>query len=89
MYSKIGPVIAAVSLNYLAAYGFVVDQNLATAAIAFISTVGTVVAVITWLDRRIDAKIRANAELFKLELSALRKEVSQLRTEFENWKYKR
>jgi ABC-type multidrug transport system fused ATPase/permease subunit len=51
-------VSSVVGLDVLAAVAFSVDQNLATVVGVLVATVLVVVAVITWIDKRIEHKLR-------------------------------
>ena len=67
----------------LAVGEFAVDQNFLNLVLAFAATVGLVIAVIRWIDKRIDHKINNYAQLVSMQMTLqhkrLLREISVLR----------
>lgn len=72
-------IILTLPLASAAAAEFVINQNTFNMLAAFVTTVGLVVAVIRWVDRRIDHKIRNYAALVTIQHKQLLREISVVR----------
>jgi hypothetical protein len=75
-------ILTMTPIAVLAVGEFAVDQNFLNLVLAFAATVGLVIAVIRWIDKRIDHKIRNYAQLVTLQHKRLLREISVLREVF-------
>ena len=58
---------------------FTIDQNTANLVVAFVTTVGLVAAIIRWVDKRIDHKIKNYAALVTVQHKTVLREISLIR----------
>lgn len=72
-------VLVASAIATLASHEFSVDQNLFNLVVAVAATVAVVVAVIKFVESKIDHKVRNYSQLVKVQFKLLRKEISNLR----------
>lgn len=72
-------VAISVPLTLLATAGFMVDQNLINFCVAIAATVGTVIAVTRYIDKKIDSKIQSYAQVVRAEFRGMQQEISNLR----------
>jgi len=72
-------IVLAASLCAAAASEFIVQQNTINLLIAIATVVGVVVAMISYLDKKIDHKIQNATRLTTAKFKILRAEISNLR----------
>lgn len=73
--------LAGASLAGLANGGvaFSINNDIATAIGVLVATVTVTLAVISWIDKRIDHKIRNHAAITRLQYATILRELSSLR----------
>jgi hypothetical protein len=72
-------VVTAVAFGNSLAASFVVDGNLAAIATATIATITLTLAVVNWIDKRIDHKIKNYSATVRVQHFVVLRELSSLR----------
>jgi hypothetical protein len=79
---KLIAALAGLGMATPSAAAFVVDGNLAAAITAAISTAGLTMLVVSWIDKRIDHKIKTYASTVRIQHYVVLRELSNIRVLF-------